>query len=142
MPARILSLVGVSQRQPRGAPAPVAPCRHPDARFHFWRGASGRRYVHSVYDLITCPPLPEAIYVLARRDRNGRCVALQAACACSNVPSLNLARIRQRGATLGANEVHVHFLAVADEQRQLILCDLRAGQFGALGAEGLRAVGD
>jgi hypothetical protein len=23
--------------------------------FHYWRGASGRRYLHSVYTLIGCP---------------------------------------------------------------------------------------
>ncbi|MCK9911347.1 hypothetical protein MXD81_19505, partial [Microbacteriaceae bacterium K1510] len=33
------------------------------ARFHFWTGASGKRYVHSVYELVECPPLPAANYV-------------------------------------------------------------------------------
>ena len=34
---------------------------------------------------------------------------------------------------LGANEVHVHFAGQTDAERQLVVCDLRAGQFGALG---------
>src|SRR4029077_8353939 len=35
--------------------------------FHYWRGASGRRYLHSVYSLIGCPALPRANYILVRR---------------------------------------------------------------------------
>ena len=45
-------------------------------RFHFWAGASGKRYVHSVYDLLECPPLPADNYVLVRRRSNGRAEAL------------------------------------------------------------------
>ena len=30
----------------------------PPARRHAWQGASGREYVHGVYSLIECPPLP------------------------------------------------------------------------------------
>ena len=41
---------------------------------------------------------------------------------------------------LGANEVHVHALARTDDERQLVVCDLRAGQFGALADEPARAV--
>ena len=35
--------------------------------FHYWRGASGRRYLHSVYTLVGCPALPQANYILVRR---------------------------------------------------------------------------
>ena len=45
-------------------------------RFHFWTGASGKRYVHSVYDLLECPPMPAVNYVLVRRTANGRAEAL------------------------------------------------------------------
>jgi hypothetical protein len=31
--------------------------------------------------------------------------------------------------------VHVHFLAASDEERRLVACDLRAGQFHELSAE-------
>jgi hypothetical protein len=130
MASRILRLV---KFQAQTAPAPVAP--DVPARLHFWRGASGQRYVHNVYSLMECPPLPRATYVLARRDENGPRKVLHIACATSEAPTLNLARIRQRGARLGANEVHVHLLARTDEQRRNIACDLRAGQFRALSAE-------
>ena len=26
--------------------------------FHYWRGASGRRYLHRVYSLVGCPAVP------------------------------------------------------------------------------------
>ena len=42
---------------------------------------------------------------------------------------------------LGANEVHVHVLATHRRASAIwSVCDLRAGQFGALGEEPSRAV--
>jgi len=112
-------------RQPAGSPA----------RVHFWTGASGQRYVHNVHGLIECPPLPRAVYLLVRREVDGTCTVLHIAASLSDAPTLNLARIRHRGATLGANEVHVHLLAASAEHCRTIACDLRAGLFGSLGAE-------
>lgn len=37
-------------------------------RFWYWHGASGRKYIHSVYAPDCCPPLPGAIYVAVRRE--------------------------------------------------------------------------
>jgi hypothetical protein len=37
-------------------------------RFWYWTGASGRKYIHSVYVLEDCPPLPGAVYVAVRRE--------------------------------------------------------------------------
>jgi hypothetical protein len=135
MAARILSLARVHRRP--SAPEPIAlgvPVDVP-ARLHFWRGASGKRYVHCVYSLIECPPLPNATYALVSRTKDGRRQVLQIATAESDAPTLNLAHIRQRGAQLGANEVHVHFPADTRAQRRLATCDLRAGQFGELSSE-------
>lgn len=136
MSASIVSLVPVPV-----PPAPVSlglPQQVP-ARRHLWRGASGRRYVHSVYGLIECPPLPKATYILVRRDRGGRCSVLHVGIGESDAATLNLAQVRQRGAQLGANEVHVHFQARSNAARALVACDLRAGQFGELTAEPSRA---
>jgi hypothetical protein len=96
-------------------------------RFHFWSGASGKRYVHSVYDLLECPPLPAANFVLVRRRANGRAEALSIGRVANGAPSLNLAEIRQRGAELGADEVHVHLLADNSKLGKLIEFDLRTG---------------
>lgn len=131
MAARLVSSL------PRQAVVP-APAALPDAapvRRHVWRGASGRSYPHSVYGLIACPPLPVASYVLVRRDRRGRRAALRVGLGQSDAPTLNLAQVRQRGAQLGANEVHVYFAATSDSERRLVACDLRAGLFGTLAAE-------
>jgi hypothetical protein len=108
------------------------------ARRHLWRGASGQAYVHTVYSLIECPPLPKASYVLVRRDAHGRRMALHVGLGRSAAATLNLAQVRQRGAQLGANEVHV-YLPQAQEQDALVACDLRAGQFGSLASERQRA---
>ncbi len=37
-------------------------------RFQFWTGASGKRYVHTVYSLFDCPTLEDANYILVRRS--------------------------------------------------------------------------
>ena len=139
MAARILSIAPVRHRTP--APEPVALGVQQDlpARLHFWRGASARRYVHTVYSLIECPPLPSAVYLLVRRDKEGQRQVLHIDSGRSDAPTLNLARVRQRAAQLGANEVHVHFLAVDQAHRNLIVCDLRAAQFGELSCEPSRA---
>lgn len=131
MPARIVSSA------PLQAPAPLSLGQRQRARVrqHAWCGASGRSYAHSVYSLIECPPLPVASYVLVERDVSGRRRALRVGLGHSDAPTLNLAQVRQRGAQLGANEVHVHFLAASDEERRLVACDLRVGLFGTLGAE-------
>ena len=139
MAGRILSLAPIQRRAE--APAPVALGFPQDlpARLHFWRGASATRYVHTVYSLIECPPLPRALYLLVHRNKEGRREVLHIACGENDAPTLNLARVRQRGAQLGANEVHVHFLAETEAQRRLVTCDLRAGQFGELSPEPARA---
>lgn len=102
-----------------------------DTRFHFWTGASGKRYVHSVYDLLDCPPMPAVNYVLVQRTANGRAEALSIGRVNHGAPSLNLAEIRQRGAELGADEVHVHMLADNAKLGKLVEFDLRTGQVEA-----------
>lgn len=97
-------------------------------RFHFWSGASGRRYVHTVYSLVECPAMPAGNYVLVHRDTDGRRHVLAIGRIGHAAASLNLAEIRRRGAKLGANEVHVHLLAPNAKLSRLIETDLRAGQ--------------
>lgn len=97
-------------------------------RFHFWTGASGKRYVHTVYDLLECPVLPAGNYVLVRREPDGQRTVLSIGRVGSSAHSLNLAEIRQRGAELGADEVHVHLLAETAKQSRLVEFDLRGSQ--------------
>ena len=101
-------------------------------RFHFWTGASGRRYVHTVYSLFDCPPLGIASYVLVRRSNKTERKILAIGRLSNEQASLNLAEIRQRAATLGADEVHVHLLAMSASECQAVEVDLRTAQFAAL----------
>lgn len=129
MVAQVIEL-GCAARRGRLAPSagsqPVAGCdevaRH---EFEFWTGTSGRPYVHSVYSLLWCPELPASNYMLVRRDGSGRRQILSIGTVEHDAPSLNLAAVRQQGAELGANEVHVHLLAGSAGQRRAIAADLQ-----------------
>lgn len=56
--------------------------------------------------LIWCPEVPGGTrFALIRRYENGETVKLESGVLFELAPSLNLARLRQRGAKLGANEV-------------------------------------
>lgn len=102
---------------------------HPDLmqRFLFWTGASGRRYVHTIYTLTDCPALSSGNYILVDRTADGRRRVLAIDRMTANSPSLNLAELRHRGAVLGANEIHVHLLAEGGRDSQQIEFDLRSG---------------
>jgi hypothetical protein len=97
--------------------------------FMFWTGASGARYVHTVYGLFQCPDVPNANVVLVRRNlSNGAVEALRVMTVEHDAPSSNLAQIRQTAAQLGANEIHVHLLAADAEQRRLVELDLQGSE--------------
>jgi hypothetical protein len=112
--------VAASQTLPPLATDPVT-----SAAFLFWTGASGARYVHSVYNLFECPPVEQANYVLVKRHETGQRTVVSIGRASNASPSLNLAEIRQRSAELGANEVHIHLLAGGQAEGQRIEADLR-----------------
>jgi hypothetical protein len=97
--------------------------------FCFWRGASGERYVHHVYNLRDCPQLPPSNYIFVARDGQGVRKILKVARAIHLSGSLNLADVRHLGAKLGASEVHVHFLGQTEAQRRIIDMDLHSGLF-------------
>lgn len=128
MGARIIQLAEVRARRSISKPElAIADTTGLDGRFHFWSGASGRRYVHSVYDLLDCPEVPAANFLLVRRDASGHRSVLAIGHATHKAGSLNLAEIRFRAARLGANEVHVHLLAPSAQERRMVELDLRAG---------------
>jgi hypothetical protein len=137
MSARIveLSRVVALRNLDRRRSATASGEENPAQPFQFWCGASGQQYVHSVFGLIECPELPRANYILVRRETSGRRTILRVGHSGHEAASLNLAEIRHRGAKLGANEVHVHFLARSDHERRAVERDLRAGLFSELGAE-------
>ncbi|MCC7253028.1 hypothetical protein [Hyphomicrobium sp.] len=131
MGARVIQLAEARAR--RAAPQPQLATLDSTSelndrdRFHFWSGASGQRYVHTVYDLFECPEVPAANFLLVRRDASGHRSVLAIGHLKHNAGSLNLAELRHRGARLGANEVHVHLLAPSAHERRVVELDLRAG---------------
>ncbi len=131
MDARIISLADYRARKALkvtvSEPAMLEGAADIAERFHFWSGASGRRYVHTIYTLVECPAIPSGNYILVHRDEDGRRVILSIGRVGNASASLNLAEIRRRGAELGANEVHVHLLAPNAKQSRLIETDLRSG---------------
>lgn len=96
--------------------------------FHYWRGASGRRYLHSVYTLVGCPALPQANYILVQRRADGAREALAFGNTKDDAISLNLAHLRHEAAKRGANEIHIHLLADTAHDRALVEADLTAAQ--------------
>jgi hypothetical protein len=134
MSAEIIWLADVRERraskeaeQTIESPVPAAPENPP--RFHFWTGASGKRYVHTVYSIFDCPTLEDANYILVRRANKSARTVLAIGRLCNNAPALNLAEIRQHASALGADEVHIHLLAGSPQEAQAVEHDLISAQF-------------
>ncbi len=100
-------------------------------RFQFWFGASGARYIHSVYDLVSCPEINDANYLICKTDPlTGECRVLKAGYVNEGAPSLNLARLRHWAAVAGANEIHLHLLAGSAKRGKLIAYDIETALSG------------
>ena len=88
-------------------------------RFWYWRGASGKKYIHSVYAASACPPLPGAVYVAVRRIGQLRTVtAMGRFSPFWDGTSSELADV-------DADEIHVHLLARDDVAANAVLDDLQ-----------------
>ena len=97
-------------------------------RFHYWRGQSGKRYLHTVYSLLECPEVPRANYILVRRMPSGRCKPVRVGQTREGATSLNLAHLRHEAAALGADEVHIHVLSDSSPARDEVEQDIVAAQ--------------
>jgi hypothetical protein len=99
-------------------------------RFWYWHGASGKKYIHSIYPANCCPPLPGAIYVAVNRVG-----ALRTAIAVGRVPSFQACAIGARSLQQddGVTEIHVHLLATDSSVADDILRDLQEAFDAELG---------
>ena len=52
-------------------PSHTASHEHFKERFQYWQGASGHRYICSIYAPHSCPPLPGAVYIAVKREEDG-----------------------------------------------------------------------
>jgi hypothetical protein len=95
-------------------------------RFRSWRGASGRRYIVSVYEARACPAYCDAVLIAAAVEADGRRRAL--AIADTGVfPEPVLARARTSFAHVAERlEFHLHLLAASPAERRAALDDLSA----------------
>jgi hypothetical protein len=134
MSAEIIRLADVRLRR-KGAETAASsatetmPAQETSPRFHFWTGASGKRYVHTVYSLFDCPTLEDANYILVRRSDKATRTVLAIGRLANQCATLNLAEIRQHAAALGADEVHVHLLAASLQESLAVEADLITAQF-------------
>lgn len=135
MSARVVELSRVAAARASSSPEDDLLQEPAVQQFQFWAGASGERYVHSVFSLIGCPEIPKAVYLLVRCDSHGRRTVLKVGRVEHEAESLNLAEIRHRGAKLGANQVHLHLLADDEQERRKIELDIRAAHFSGLSVE-------
>ncbi len=93
-------------------------------RFWYWQGASGAKYIHSVYAPDQCPPLPGAVYVGVKRHGSllvALCVGRFKPFWDGTLARHDLARL----AALGADEIHVHLLAKSPALADAIHADLK-----------------
>jgi hypothetical protein len=92
-------------------------------RFWYWTGASGRKYIHSVYGLEDLPPLPGAIYVGVRREGPLRLVMAIGRFSPFWDGVLGSCE-RADFCQAGVDEIHVHLLAKSPEVANAVLEDL------------------
>jgi len=99
-------------------------------RFCAWRGASGRRYIVSVYEPDACPAYCDAVLIAVAVSPDGRRQALTLTDT-GVFPEPVLARLarsfaQSRGGSCGRVEFHLHLLAASPAERREALDDLRA----------------
>jgi hypothetical protein len=93
-------------------------------RFRLWRGASGRRYMVSVYGAHDCPAYEHAVLIGAAEAVDGtrRIAFIEDTGA---FPEAVVDRARARLAAFAARtELHVHLLAASPRERRAAIDDL------------------
>ena len=93
-------------------------------RYSHWLGASGRRYMFSVYAPAACPAYCDAVLVVAKVDAYGRrsIVAIEDTGEFPDPAVSRAARIAR--AAGGKVELHLHLLAASRAQRREAIADL------------------
>jgi hypothetical protein len=90
-------------------------------RFWYWHGASGARFIHSVYKPGNCPPLPRGVYVAVKRQGELRLPLAVGLFGDFWDLSGPTARLRHEST---ADEIHVHLLAPNPEAAKAVADDI------------------
>lgn len=93
-------------------------------RYSQWLGASGRRYLFSIYDPSSCPAYSDAILVLAKVDGLGRRTILAIEDTGDFADPAVSRAMRMASRCDCAVEVHLHLLASNRPARREAIADL------------------
>jgi hypothetical protein len=92
-------------------------------RFWYWKGFSGKSYIHSIYSRHSCPPLPGAVYVAVRHIHGvRRAIAVGRLPSCVEGSFFDVAN--HLTCIQPDDEIHVHLLACDNNIAVSVLRDL------------------
>jgi hypothetical protein len=97
--------------------------------FWYWRGASGTRYIHSVFLRENCPPLSGAVYIGVKKAGAQRVALVVGRFPGADEGVASVSDFFEDLAAKGVDEVHVHLLASSAAERQRVLDDLAAALY-------------
>lgn len=101
-------------------------------RYHYWMGASGRRYICTIFSPRNCPTVSSAVYIAVHRNEDGTITPLSAGFYHSPfVGGVKNAHHFAEAVKLGANEIHMHLLADDPFEAEEISNDIYAQIFPA-----------
>lgn len=103
-------------------------------RFWYWRGASGESYIHSIYPVNDCPPLPGALFI-AVSHTGGRTRPVGLGRFPLSFKTTMAEAVRHALPGTDVDEVHVHLLAKGETMVHAVASDLRVA-FEDVGAGG------
>lgn len=87
-------------------------------RFWYWCGASGERYIHTIYQAGLCPPVAGAVFVRVMvQEGQRRALSIGRFGPDGSIPL---------GQSDGEEEIHVHLLARGDAAAEQVRGDLDA----------------
>jgi len=102
------------------APARSVKKAHFGKRFYYWLGASGERYLHTVFPIDADFHCAGANLMIVRHEPNGERFALFV----GQVGQLSPREIDHLRTYQGANEQHFHLMAMGDDAVKKIATDL------------------
>jgi hypothetical protein len=106
-------------------------------QFHWWQGASGTWYIHTVYALSQWPAFDQQNYIFARKQSDGRVSAIYIGETGDGLSRRYGHEKLNPAITLGATHVHVHLLARSRQARLDVETDLRHGHPTLLNEQGI-----
>ena len=108
----------------RNEPARIGRLDEADNCFWYWYGLSGRRYIHNVYDIDLCPPLPGAVYLAVRKCDEKVSDVIDCGLL-PDVPGMAMRELFRAVKAAGATHIHAHLLASSPAEAQAICDDIR-----------------